>query len=1163
MNVTPVWEDYSGEGIVVGIVDDGVLYTHPDLSANYRTDLDLDARGGDLDAIAEADDGHGTWVASMVAADDDGSGMVGVAPDAQITGFRMGYGSDGSLAQEQTVLEQMVNVDVANNSWGYNGYFWDNFESSYFNAHGQAVEDAATLGRDGLGTVTVFAAGNAGDEGQNTNYHSYLNSPYAITVGALDSHGDVTYFSTPGASVLVSAPGQDVALVNDDPNLFSIVSGTSFAAPAVSGVVALMLEANPDLGYRDVQEILAYSSWESGTTTYQTNGADNWNGGGLTVNDGAGFGMVDAHAAVRLAETWTAQSTVSNMQTLSMSSAPGAAFTLGSGVTDTITFAQGLELDHVQVRLDIDHTWIGDLSVSLTSPDGTTSLLVDQPGYGSASQDDVLFTFGSVQYWGEDGIGDWTLSVNDLAAGDDGILQSWEIILHGDVIDNDDTYFFTDEWAGFGADGARSLLTDTLGTDTLNFATITSDLTIDMAAGSVNSLLGQSFQIDGGSVFENVFGGDGNDIFLGNDSANDLVGMRGNDVLVGGAGDDWIDGGQGSDDAAVFSGTIWDYAISETDGLYTVVGLDGTDQVTGVEWFHFGEGEDLQIFSATEVLTPPPPPEDPQPTITGTAGNDRLVAGDDPDGYVIEGLAGNDLLIGKDGGDQLIGGSGVDKLYGKAGDDTITGGDGNDVLKGDAGADTLLGGDGFDRLYIDADDLLVDGGAGTDWAIAVGAGVTLDMAASSIERAKGDDGADIFDGSGLTSKTVLYGNGGDDVLIGGSGSDYIRGDAGADSLIGGAGNDRLYLDGDDVFVDGGAGVDWAFAKGGDGLTLDLAATNIEKAAGDGGNDTFDASGLDSQAFLYGKGGDDVLIGGGGRDIIKGDAGADTLIGGAGNDRLYVDGDDLLVDGGTGSDMLFVNDTGGVSIDLGAASIETATGDAGADVLDASTATERVVLYGKGGDDTLSGGDGDDLVRGDDGADVLIGGAGDDKLYVDADDTLVNGGDGIDWVYARGNSGLELDLAVSEVEYAVGGDFADHFDASGWADDSNLYGREGDDVLTGGGGDDLLRGDEGADLLMGGAGDDILFGGTGDDVFRFGLGDGADRIQDFNIGDLLEFVGISADSLSVDTLGDDVILSINGTTDSVRVDTPSRDHTGSYSITETDEGTVQFALEPIA
>lgn len=252
---------------------------------------------------------------------------------------------------------------------------------------------------------------------------------------------------------------------------FVSVSGTSFSTPMVSGVVALMMEANPGLGYRDVQQILAYSAakppgFHAGD---QTNDARHWNGGGLTVSHDYGFGLVDAHAAVRLAETWTGHSTFANMATYTEGVTAGIAIPDASttGISSIIAVAPAdlpanIEIDRVEISLNVTHTWIGDLVVTLAGPGGTTSTLVSRPGASStspwgASQDDVDFTMDSVQFWGEAAIGTWTLAVRDLASGDAGRLNSWSLSFLGDYDTANDTYVYTDQYGSYNtaADSAR------------------------------------------------------------------------------------------------------------------------------------------------------------------------------------------------------------------------------------------------------------------------------------------------------------------------------------------------------------------------------------------------------------------------------------------------------------------------------------------------------------------------------------------------------------------------------------------------------------------------------------------------------------------------------------------------------------------------------------
>ena len=624
LNVTSVWDDYTGNGVVVGVMDTGIDYLHPDLAPNYRHDLDYDARDGDSDAYASAsDDNHGTTVAGVIAAALDGSGAVGVAPGADIAGFRIGFGS-GPSNQDVTQFQNALNVDVVNNSWGYGGFFYDDFSTSTFAPAATAIENLVSDGRGGLGTVITFSAGNSFADGDNVNYHSYQNSPHTIAVGAIAQDGSIAGFSTPGAAVLVSAPGVNIYTTDVQGSGgyssgdFTSINGTSFSSPAVAGVVALMLEANPDLGYRDVQEILAYSAVNPAASTagWQTNGAGTWNGGGLTVSDDYGFGTADAHAAVRLAETWTAQSTFANLATVSGFSAPGSAINDLSTMTDTITLSSGLDIDHVLVDVDISHSWIGDLELVLTSPDGTASTLVDRPGVSSGSvfgtsQDNIDFELSSVQFWGEHGAGTWTLSVTDHYQADPGVLNSWRLTLIGDAEISDDTYIYTDQWDRHGDEAGRQTITDGSGIDTLNLAAVTTNLTLDLTPGATSSFFGKPITIDGGTTIENAFGGDGADTITGNDAANALSGMRGADSLSGGAGDDVLTGGAGDDtlaggagdDTAVYVGNIGDYVITVVGTSATVTdssGAEGSDSLTGIE--------NLQFADQNFVVEPNDPP---------------------------------------------------------------------------------------------------------------------------------------------------------------------------------------------------------------------------------------------------------------------------------------------------------------------------------------------------------------------------------------------------------------------------------------------------------------------------------------------------------------------------------------------------------------------------
>jgi hypothetical protein len=120
INVAGVWKNYTGQGIKIGIVDDGIDFNHPDLDDHYLSTLDYDAVTGGTSALGVGTEGHGTTVAGVVAAARDGTGIVGVAYDAGFAGFRISY-STGGPAELADALNHLVTsgMHIGNASWGY------------------------------------------------------------------------------------------------------------------------------------------------------------------------------------------------------------------------------------------------------------------------------------------------------------------------------------------------------------------------------------------------------------------------------------------------------------------------------------------------------------------------------------------------------------------------------------------------------------------------------------------------------------------------------------------------------------------------------------------------------------------------------------------------------------------------------------------------------------------------------------------------------------------------------------------------------------------------------------------------------------------------------------------------------------------------------------
>lgn len=806
IDVESVWDDYQGAGIKIGVLDTQIDFLHTELSRAYDTALDYSFSEGTDDIIIQSsklDDSHGTMVAGVISAEGDNSyGSVGIAQEATLVGLALDYSSADVVSQALAGIRAGADLDVLNNSWSFTANFADNFSRGTDGAEMEAaLEFTASTGRDGLGTSMVFAAGNTGTSG-SSNYHNFQNSPYTIAVGAVDRDGDASYFTSIGANVLISAAGSSVytTLPNED---FNYVSGTSFAAPAVSAVIALMLEANPELGYRDIQQILALSAQKVGLGEgsahgdgWLTNGADNFNGGGMHFSDSFGYGFLNAHDAVRLAETWNKQQTVENRATTEVTVKTDAALVAGSSdhISVELQVTDEIIAEHVQLSMNLSWALTGDLDVYLTSPDGTSVRLVyDLPDLERVGKIKD-FAFTSVASMGEMAAGTWTLDIYNRNTdatdrnGDavTGLLREVTLTVHGsDENIYDDVYVYTDELGELYDDAElaeRSVLADTDGgIDTINAAAVTSNSVIDLSGARASEIAGVELDIDGDEI-ENIFSGDGDDVLVGNDSDNWFAAGRGNDTVVYSAGSDTLEGGAGEDTLSF--GAAFDSVTGYlTDAGTFMIGLidQGLSLVSGFELFSFWDVtysfEQITSYfeDAEEVVTPTDPEPEPEPlpepepetdpvieTPETTEPEDNSGAETTPEApeettdpeepdtdtgsyaAVIEGSAGDDRLRADDVTTHLSGGEGNDYLVGQSQDDMLEGGEGNDKLRAGAGDDDLYGGDGNDTLI-------------------------------------GEDG--------------------DDLLYGGAGDDALRGDAGNDTLYGGAGSDNLQGgEGADVFV---------------------------------------------------------------------------------------------------------------------------------------------------------------------------------------------------------------------------------------------------------------------------------------------------------------------------------------------------------------------------
>lgn len=263
----------------------------------------------------------------------------------------------------------------------------------------------------------------------------------------------------------------------------------------------------------------------------------------------------------------------------------------------------------------------------------------------------------------------------------------------------------------------------------------------------------------------------------------------------------------------------------------------------------------------------------------------------------------------------------------------------------------------------------------------------------------------------------------------------------------------------------------------------LTGTAWAGAVGDTRGNLLDGLNNAAPLRLLGMEGDDTLRGGNGADTIGGGAGADTLLGYGGDDVLFADAADIardrasatsFVNGHDGYDQLFLGGAVGATVDLGDHNVESVTGSSGADRLSADGEAFEAVIAGGGGNDTIIGGLGSDLLSGDSGNDTMHGRDGDDDMMGGAGNDVMNGNGGDDMM----NGGLGADTMH-------GNDGDDAMEGGNQGD--IMFGDQGDDVMDGGAGDDVMDGGPGDDLLIGGAGNDTLKFWRGDDVLKGGAG----------------------------------------------------------------------------
>jgi subtilisin family serine protease len=486
INVEPAWDITKGKrSVIVAIADDAIDINHPDFQGKNKIVAPRDFKDQDFSPLPEhSSESHGTACAGLALAEENGTGIVGVAPGCALMPLR----TTGFL--DDQALEDLFNwaidkgASIISCSWAASAVRFP------LSLRQQAIINrAATEGRQGKGCIILFAAGNANRPLNGTLYERpwsklpikgpihWLNGfavhPDVITVSACTSLNKKAAYSNWGANISVCAPSsnaapmmwfEEIGMVKTAPeitvslpglkvfstdqlgklgyeagNFTDSFGGTSSACPLVAGIAALMLSINPHLTAQEVKQILQETADKIIDTdpdpqlglelgTYDQTGHSQW----------FGYGKVNAFKAVKAAQ----QRLVLNVANLNSGSSITTIFQPNNttleipdnnpqGVSSPIEIKEAKNIASISVRVEIDHEFLGDLEIALKTPTGQVILLQNRT-LGCQTQLRNIYSSENTpnlkQLFNHSTEGIWWLWVVDYAQEDTGILKNWELV---------------------------------------------------------------------------------------------------------------------------------------------------------------------------------------------------------------------------------------------------------------------------------------------------------------------------------------------------------------------------------------------------------------------------------------------------------------------------------------------------------------------------------------------------------------------------------------------------------------------------------------------------------------------------------------------------------------------------------------------------------------
>ena len=449
-NVVPVWKSgITGKNVNVAVVDDGVEHGHPDLTGNFKADWSYnaikDTAGSNPDpAVGGHGNSHGTKCAGEIAmVANNGKCGVGVAHESKIAGVKILGSGATNLAEARALTHKLDTFDIYSNSWGPND---DGATMELIGKLGaKAIEKGVTEGRQGKGAIYTFAGGNGRHSQDNCGADGYVNSPYVIGITSVSQHGKTVYYSERCTAIFAATYSggnqydELVATTDLNGGCATDFSGTSAATPVATGIIALTLQANPKLTYRDVYHLIAMTS----EVAPVANNDNIWykNGRGFWLSNDFGFGLMNAQNMVEAAKTWR-NVPAKSVCTVNVPLNVNKQFSVGKpakitfstdackGTNDAVNF-----LEQIEVTSTVSYPYRGAISINLKSPSGTKSALLETRKKDSSRQGLKAWKSKSVHNWGEDPKGTWEIEVSANAlqgvSSSTGYAEAFTITFHG------------------------------------------------------------------------------------------------------------------------------------------------------------------------------------------------------------------------------------------------------------------------------------------------------------------------------------------------------------------------------------------------------------------------------------------------------------------------------------------------------------------------------------------------------------------------------------------------------------------------------------------------------------------------------------------------------------------------------------------------------------